>query len=237
MTTARSDTPALFVRDAVVDEKDGFARVSVLLGGPHWAGVELDGDGRLRRRPTAPRVPAPTTPPPRARSPSRLGRRRRRCSCRSSTTLWRALGELRAHLERREQREHRDASGVVVIGASEQTALSQPSIFAPPDVIVGEVDGFVDLVVRLSTPGLNPVTVATTPWTAPRPELDLQQHRLRLHRRRRHAHLRPRRDDQGRARRSPRLRRYRALPVLHVRAEHADERDHRAGECAGGARR
>ena len=27
------DTPALFVRDAVVDEKDGSARVSVLLGG------------------------------------------------------------------------------------------------------------------------------------------------------------------------------------------------------------
>ena len=56
-------------------------------------------------------------------------------------------------------------------------------MFAPPDVIVGEVDGFVDLVVRLSTPGLNTVTVRydTADSTA---TAGLLQQRLRLHRRR-----------------------------------------------------
>ena len=38
-------------------------------------------------------------------------------------------------------------------------AVATPAISAPADVIVGEGDGHVDLVVSLSAPGLNPVSV------------------------------------------------------------------------------
>src|SRR5207245_11230662 len=39
------------------------------------------------------------------------------------------------------------------------TSVAQPGISAPADVIVGEGDGHVDLVVSLSAPGLSPVSV------------------------------------------------------------------------------
>ena len=55
-----------------------------------------------------------------------------------------------------------DGTGVVVIGASDAAAVGAPALSAPPDVIVGEGDGFVDLPVRLSVPGLSTVTVAYT---------------------------------------------------------------------------
>ena len=61
-----------------------------------------------------------------------------------------------------------DGSGVVAIGRQRGDALSLPGIFAPADVVVGEDDGYVDLVVSLSAPGLNTVAVATRPSTAPR---------------------------------------------------------------------
>src|ERR1019366_6524488 len=50
-------------------------------------------------------------------------------------------------------------TGVVTIGASGATAVSSPGISAPPDVVVGEADGYVDLPVTLSAPGVNPVQV------------------------------------------------------------------------------
>jgi chitinase len=55
-----------------------------------------------------------------------------------------------------------DSTGTVTIGASDATPVSQPAMFAPPDVAVGEGDGFVDLVVHLSAPGQNPVSVDYT---------------------------------------------------------------------------
>jgi Ca2+-binding RTX toxin-like protein len=51
-----------------------------------------------------------------------------------------------------------DARGVAVIGASDATAVAQPRI-SVSDVLVGEADGFVDVVVSLSAPGQNVVTV------------------------------------------------------------------------------
>src|SRR5207253_3257156 len=53
-----------------------------------------------------------------------------------------------------------DNKGVVVIGASGATAVSSPRISAPPDVIVGEADGYVDLPVSLSAPGTSLATVS-----------------------------------------------------------------------------
>jgi chitinase len=52
-----------------------------------------------------------------------------------------------------------DGTGIVTIGASPLPAVAQPSVSAPPDVVVGEGDGYVDLPVRLSAPGSSSVTV------------------------------------------------------------------------------
>ncbi len=52
-----------------------------------------------------------------------------------------------------------DPTGVVTIGASDATPVALPAISAPPDQIVGEGDGYVDLAVRLSAPSASTVTV------------------------------------------------------------------------------
>src|SRR5262249_40619733 len=52
-----------------------------------------------------------------------------------------------------------DGTGTIVIGARTASPVASPTISAPPDIVVGEGDGYVDLPVRLSAPGLNPVTV------------------------------------------------------------------------------
>src|SRR6202022_111130 len=53
-----------------------------------------------------------------------------------------------------------DGTGIVGIGANNAlTSVAEPGIAAPADVIVGEGDGYVDLVVSLSAPGLSPVSV------------------------------------------------------------------------------
>src|SRR6266540_797165 len=154
-------TPRLFVRDAVVDEKDGTARVVVLLGGP--AGLALSssvtvdyatGDGTaaapgdyvaqtgtLTFAPgeTAKTVLIPITDDG-ANEPAEN----------FALTLSNASpGVTIAD----------GCTGIVVIGASDGTASAQPSVSAQPDVIVGERDGFVDLVVSLSTRGSNPASV------------------------------------------------------------------------------
>jgi Ca2+-binding RTX toxin-like protein len=51
-----------------------------------------------------------------------------------------------------------DDRAVAIIGASDATAVSQPRI-SVSDMIVGEGDGYVDIVVSLSAPGQNPVSV------------------------------------------------------------------------------
>jgi hypothetical protein len=52
-----------------------------------------------------------------------------------------------------------DGRGSVVIGAGDAPVTAQPAISAPPDVVVGEGGGFVDLVVGLSAPSLSVVSV------------------------------------------------------------------------------
>src|SRR5262249_25096848 len=55
-----------------------------------------------------------------------------------------------------------DGTGTVVIGANDGDPTSLPNVSAPPDTIVGEGDGSVDLAVSLSSPGINPVKVLYT---------------------------------------------------------------------------
>ena len=144
-------TPQLFVRDAVVDEKDGFALVSVLLGGPA---------GQLRRTVTVhtrpcrgARARATTTPPPAAAAQLRAGETAKTVvvpiaddgSDEPAESFALALNTpIHATIT--------DGTGTVTIGASDATPVSQPGISAPFDVAVGEEDSGVDLTVRLSGP-------------------------------------------------------------------------------------
>jgi hypothetical protein len=152
-------TPRVFVRDVVVDETDGTAWASVLLGGTGGQSsnstVTVDyttadgtatagsdytaGSGTLSFAPgeTAKTVPLAITDDATNES-------------RESFTLTLSNPTLATIA---------DGSGTVWIGASDGIATAQPSLLAPADVIVGEEDGFVDLVVRLSQPGQNQVTV------------------------------------------------------------------------------
>src|SRR5215210_4282502 len=152
-------TPKLTARDAVVDERDGFAYVSVLLGAPGAeasnilvsvdyatasdsasAGSDFTGvTGTLRFAPgeTAKTVVVPITD-----DGSTEG-------VESFALTW----------SNPNQATISDASGRVVIGASDGTGSAQPRLLATPDLIFGEADGWADLVVSLSQPGLNAVTV------------------------------------------------------------------------------
>ena len=52
----------------------------------------------------------------------------------------------------------------MTIGASKGTPASSPYIYAPPNTVIGEADGWVDLPVTLGAPSSNLVTVN---WTVP----------------------------------------------------------------------
>jgi hypothetical protein len=152
-------TPKLFVRDAVVDEKDGVALVSVLLGGPHGqasnstvavdyathdgtAGAGNDytaGTGTLS---FAPGQVAQTIAVPIADDAANEPAESFTLSLSNANNATIAGG-----------------TATVVIGAGDATSTSQPQISAPADVVVAEGDGYVDLVVRLSSPGSEPVAV------------------------------------------------------------------------------
>jgi len=152
-------TPRVFARDAVVDEKDGVALVSVLLGGTGSESsnstvtvdyTTADGSASAGSDYTAqngtlsfaPGETAKTVLVPIADDASKEPP--------ESFTL--SLGNpVGATIAR--------AAGTVTIGASDATAISQPGISAPFDVAVGESDGFVDLVVKLSAPSTNQVSV------------------------------------------------------------------------------
>ena len=50
-------------------------------------------------------------------------------------------------------------SGAAVAAPAQSAAVASPGIYAPPDVVVGEADGHVDLPVTLDAPGQGTVTV------------------------------------------------------------------------------
>ena len=159
-------TPRLFVRDAIVDERDGSALVSVLLGGPAGqasnstvtvdyttasgtaiAGSDftsMTGTLTFAAGETAKTVVVPIAPDPDDEPTERFAL---------------ALSNpINATIS--------DSTGTVVIGASDGAASSSPFLSATPDLVVGEADGFVDLVVSLSEPGQEPVTVNYSTFNA-----------------------------------------------------------------------
>jgi chitinase len=155
-------TPKLTVRDAVVDEKDGFALVSVLLGGTGSessnstvtvdyatiGGSATDGVDYTPAAGTltfAPGETAKTIVVPIADDGTTEGAESFELDLNgpSGATIL-------------------DGIGVVTIGASDAGATALPGIFAPADVAVSEGSGYVDLVVSLGAPGQNPVSVNYT---------------------------------------------------------------------------
>ena len=152
-------TPGLFVRDAVVDNSAGTVRVPVLLGGPSGAasGVAVsvpfsthDGSAVAGKDYTATSgtlvFPAGETA---ENVVVAVVNRSGSAKARSfSVTLGAATNATVA-----------DGTGVVTIGASGATPVTAPGISAAADVVVGATDGYVDLPVTLTAPGVNPVTV------------------------------------------------------------------------------
>jgi Ca2+-binding RTX toxin-like protein len=152
------DTPSLFVRDVVVDEKAGTATFVVMLGGPTGqssnstvtvdystangsatAGVDytaVSGTLTFAAGETVKNVVVDIADDA---TPERFERFFLDLEAATGATLL-------------------DAQGVAIIGASDATAVSQPRI-SVSDMIVGEGDGYVDIVVSLSAPGQNVVTV------------------------------------------------------------------------------
>ena len=154
-------TPRLFVRDAVVDEGDGTASIPVLLGGPIGersnstvtvvyatanAGATAGSDytaasGTLTFAPgdTVKTVIVDITDDS---APEPFERFNLTLSSPTNATI-------------------ADGRGVVVIGASDATKVAQPGM-SVADVTVGEADGYLDMVVSLSAPGLDRVTANFT---------------------------------------------------------------------------
>jgi Calx-beta domain/Bacterial Ig-like domain (group 2) len=155
-------TPGIVARDAVVDEKDGFALVPVLLGGTGGEAsnstvtvdyTTVDGSASAGSDYTAqsgvltfvPGQTAKTVAVPVADEAVREPPESFTLSLSNPAGATVARGE-----------------GTVTIGASDATSISQPRISAPFDIGVGEGVGFVDLAVKLSAPGRSPVSVAYT---------------------------------------------------------------------------
>ena len=152
-------TPRLFVRDAVVDEKDGNALVSVLMGGPagqasnstvNVAYATADGTAGSGSDYTAvggtlsfaPGETAKTVVVPIADDAAAEGQE-----------------GFFLNLSNPNNATIADGTGAVAIGASDAPTSTSPDIRAPADLILGEGDGFVDLTVSLSAPSLNTVSV------------------------------------------------------------------------------
>src|SRR3954453_12461878 len=153
-------TPHLFVRDAVVDERAGSVRVSVLLGntageasnspvtvnyasgdGTASAGTDYTAvNGTLTFAPgeTAKTVEVPI----------------------SDDALPEPTEQFALNLSSPAGATISDGSATITIGASDAANSPLPALSVQPDVIVGERDGFVDLVVSLSAPSASTVTTS-----------------------------------------------------------------------------
>ena len=153
-------SPGLYVKNAVVDTSAGTVQVPVLLGGPNGAnsastvsvsyttanGSAVAGTDYTTTSSTLTFAPGQTA---QTISVPIIDRTTTAASRSFSVTLSSPTNAVIT-----------DGTGVVTIGASGGTAVSSPYILAPPNTVVGEADGWMDLPVTLSAPSANLVTVA-----------------------------------------------------------------------------
>jgi Calx-beta domain/Fibronectin type III domain len=153
-------TPGLYVRNAVVDTSAGTVSVPVMLGGPAAAtsastvtvkyatknGSAVAGTDYTTTSGTLTFAPGQSV---QNITVPILGRTGAAPSRSFSMTLSAAQNAVITN-----------GTGVVTIGASGAAPLASPAISAPPNVVAGQADGYVDLPVTLSAPGTQTVTVA-----------------------------------------------------------------------------
>ena len=151
-------TPNLFVRDVVVDEKAGTASFVVMLGGAAGQtgtntlsvdyatsnGTAVAGSDYVAKSGTLVFAPGESVKTVVVNI--------------TDDALAEGLERFNLALSNASGATILDGLGVAEIGASDATAVALPLI-SVADVVVGEGDGYVDLVVRLSAPGQNVVTV------------------------------------------------------------------------------
>jgi chitinase len=153
------DTPQLFVRDAVVDEKAGTASFVVMLGGPGGqssnsvvevdyataSGTAVTGADFAAISGTLVFAPGETV--------------KTVVVDIADETLPEPMERVNLLLSGATGATIADGRGVAEIGDSDARAVTQPSITVD-DVIVAEGDGYVEMVLRLSAPSPNPVSVS-----------------------------------------------------------------------------
>jgi hypothetical protein len=156
------DTPSVFVRDVVVDEKAGTAGFVVMLGGPTGQsshstvtvdfatadGTATAGSDYLARSGTLTFAPGDSV--------------KTVVVDITDDALAEGLERFALNLSNANGATIVDGEGLAEIGANDATAVSQPRISVPNLLTVGESDGYVDIVVSLSAPAQNSVTVNYT---------------------------------------------------------------------------
>jgi len=159
---AAASTPGLYVRDAIADALSGSVQVPVILGGPSGLaqGVPVTvhyatHDGSARAGTDYAAVSGTLTFPPGETAQTITVPIMDRPGSAAARTF-------SVTLDTPSNATITDGTGIVMIGASGAVAASSPFINAPPNTVVGETDGYVDLPVTLSAPGQGTVTVQYT---------------------------------------------------------------------------
>jgi Ca2+-binding RTX toxin-like protein len=152
------DAPQLYARDAVVDEKAGTASFVVMLGGPAGqssndpvtvafataSGTAVAGADFAATNGTLVFAPGETV--------------KTVVVAIADDTLTEPLERINLTLSGATGASIADGQAVAEIGASDARAVAQPNV-SVDDLIVAEGDGHVDMIVKLSAPALNPVSL------------------------------------------------------------------------------
>ncbi len=152
------ESPGVFVRDVTVDEKAGTASFVVMLGGPTGqssnstvtVGYTTAGNTATSGADFAATSGTLTFAAGETVKTVTVDLNDDTAAERSESFFLNLTGATNATIV--------DGRGVATIGANDATAVAQPRVTVS-DMIVGEADGYVDVVVSLSAPGQNPVTV------------------------------------------------------------------------------
>ncbi|MCW5662668.1 MAG: hypothetical protein KIT35_02435 [Piscinibacter sp.] len=152
------ESPGVFVRDVTVDEKAGTASFVVMLGGPNGqssnstvtVGYQTAGNTATSGADFAETSGTLTFAAGETVKTVTVDLNDDTTAERAESFFLNLTGATNATIV--------DGRGVATIGANDATAVAQPRL-SVSDMIVGEADGYVDVVVSLSAPGQNPVTV------------------------------------------------------------------------------